>query len=89
MSDGIVIVNFAHPLTEQQRAQIEAMAGQPVARVVDVEAQVDLGQKIGPQVAALVDGVALSATEWQTAQNGPLSHPAAGAARGQKRAAAL
>jgi hypothetical protein len=66
MADGIVIVNFAHPLTEAQREQIEALAGQPLARVLDVPAHIDPEREIVPQVAALVDRVALSAEEWQT-----------------------
>jgi len=64
--EGIVVVNFAHPLTEAQRAQIEALTGQPVARVLDVPAQVDVAEPLEPQVVALVDRVGLSAEEWQT-----------------------
>lgn len=64
--DGLVIVNFAHPLTEAQRAQVEAVAGQPVARVLDVPAHVDVEQEMEPQVVALVDQVGLSVEEWQT-----------------------
>ena len=66
VTEGIVVVNFAHPLTEAQRAQIERLAGQPVVRVLDVPAQVDVEQGIEPQVTALMDRVGLSAEEWQT-----------------------
>ncbi len=64
--DGLVVVNFAHPLTEAQRAQIETFAKQPVARVLDTPMHVDVEQEIAPQAAALVDQVGLSAKEWQT-----------------------
>ncbi len=67
MAEGVIIVNFAHPLTEAQRAQAEALAGQTVARVLDVPAHVDVEQGMEPQVAALVDQAGLSAEEWQTA----------------------
>ena len=66
MAEGVTVVNFAHPLTEAQRMQIEALAGQLVARVLDAPAHVDVKQEIEPQVAALVDQVPLSAEEWQT-----------------------
>ncbi len=66
MAEGVTVVNFAHPLTEAQRMQIEVRAGQPVARVLDVPAHADVEKAIEPQVAALVDEVPLSAEEWQT-----------------------
>ena len=65
--EDLVIVNFAHPLTDAQRAQVEALAGQPVARVLDAPAHVDAGQELEPQVVALINEVELSAEEWQTA----------------------
>jgi hypothetical protein len=64
--DELIVVNFSHPLTEAQRAQIEALAGRPVARVLDAPAHVDVEQEFAPQAAALVDEVGLSADEWQT-----------------------
>ena len=66
VTDGIVVVNFAHPLTEAQRAQIETLAGQLVARVLDAPAQVNVEQGIELQVTVLMDRVGLSAEEWQT-----------------------
>ena len=65
-ADGIVVVNFAHPLTEAQRAQVELLVGGRLARVLDAPAQVDVEQALEPQVAALVDQVPLTAGEWQT-----------------------
>ena len=37
----MVIVNFSHPLVPDQLAEIERIAGQPVARVIEVKAQFD------------------------------------------------
>ena len=65
-ADGIVVVNFAHPLTDAQRAQVEALAGRPVARVLDVLPHLDPDREVEPQVAALVDQVGLTVEEWQT-----------------------
>jgi hypothetical protein len=67
MVDGIVVVNFAHPLTAPQRAQVEALVGQHLARVLDAPAHVDVDRELEPQVTALVDQVPLSSEEWQTA----------------------
>lgn len=67
MIDGIVVVNFAHPLTATQRAQVEVLVGQHLARVLDAPAHVDVDRELQPQVTALVDRVPLSPEEWQTA----------------------
>ncbi len=63
---GIVIVNFAHPLTRAQKARVEKMTGQPVARVLDVPAHMDVEQAIEFQVIALLERIPLDAEEWQT-----------------------
>lgn len=62
----MIVVNFSHPLTNEHLAQLEALAGQPVAQVIDRPAQFDLEQPFAAQVAALADAVGLSAAEWQT-----------------------
>jgi hypothetical protein len=63
----MIVVNFAHPLTAGQRAQIEALSGQRVERVIDVPTHFDETQSFAPQVAALVERADLTAEEWQTA----------------------
>ena len=62
----MIVVNFGHPITAEQRAQIERLAGRPIERVIDVPTQLDHGQPFAPQVAALVETSGLSAEEWQT-----------------------
>lgn len=61
----MILLNFTHPLTAAQRAQVEALAGQPLERIVDAPAQLDHERPFAAQVSALVDGVGLSSTEWQ------------------------
>jgi subtilase family serine protease len=63
---GIVIVNFAHPLTAAHCAQITAQTGTALARVIDIPVQVDVTRPFALQAAALVDAVGLSAAAWQT-----------------------
>ncbi len=63
----MLILNFSHPLTPDQLAQIAALAGQPVERVIELPVQFDNAQPFLPQLQALVDGIPLSPAELQTA----------------------
>ncbi len=63
----MILLNFSHPLTPAHLAQIEALAGRPVERVIDVHSQVDPQQPLAPQVAALADEAKLTSGEWQSA----------------------
>jgi hypothetical protein len=62
----MILVNFAHPITQAQRQQVEALAGRPVERVVDVPTHFDQDRPFPDQVAELVTAVGLSAEAWQT-----------------------
>lgn len=62
----MILLNFAHPLTDEQRAQIEALTDQTVERVVDIPSQIDPQEPLAPQIAALADEAGLSSAEWQT-----------------------
>lgn len=69
MSSGLItmiLLNFAHPLTDAHRQQIEQMTGQAVDRLLELSSQIDPQQPLSPQVVALLDQAKLSATEWQT-----------------------
>ena len=61
----MILINFSHPITAEQLKQLEALAGQPLERVIDVPTQFDPAQPFVPQVTALVDSVGLSPLEWQ------------------------
>ena len=62
----MILLNFSHPLTEAQRAEIERLAGQPISRLVEVPTQFDHDRPFAVQVTALADAAGLTATEWQT-----------------------
>ncbi len=62
----MILLNFSHPLTGDQIAQVEALAGVAVERVVDVPAQFDHSRPFTEQVRALADAAGLTACEWQT-----------------------
>ena len=62
----MLILNFTHPLTPQQRAQIEALAHTPIEEVRTIPVQIDQAEPLEPQITAIVDAVGLSPEEWQT-----------------------
>lgn len=62
----MLIVNFSHPLTDEQVRQIAEMTGHDVDGVIDVRCQVDLQQPLVPQVVEIVNSTGLSPQQWQT-----------------------
>lgn len=62
----MILLNFSHPLTSAQRAQIETLTGQTIARAIEVPTQFDEQQPFGPQLAALLAQVDLTPQAWQS-----------------------
>lgn len=62
----MIVINFAHPLTDEQVRQLEALAGRKVEQIIAVDAQIDLGRPLAPQIVEMVDRAGLSPQEWQT-----------------------
>lgn len=62
----MLVLNFSHPITPAQRAQIESLTGEPVDEVRGTMPQFDPLQPLADQALALVDAVGLSAEAWQT-----------------------
>jgi len=61
----MVILNFGHPLTEEQRTQIQALCG-AIAKIHDITVQIDEVKPLQEQISALVDVIQLSPQEWQS-----------------------
>ena len=60
----MLLLNFAHPLTDDQLAQLTALLGEePSMR--DIPAQIDRSHPIAEVAVALAEGAQLSAREWQ------------------------
>jgi len=60
----MLVLNYAHPLTPEQRGQIaERLGGEPEVR--DIPVQIDARAEFIAQVVALADAAGLSPTEWQ------------------------
>jgi len=62
----MIVLNFSHPLTDEHKAQIEALAGTPVDEVRTIPVQINQSEPLIPQVSAIVDATQLSSQEWQT-----------------------
>src|SRR6266852_7819092 len=62
----MLILNFTHPLTPEQRAQIEALAHTSIEEVRTIPVQIDQVEPLEGQIIAIVDAVGLSSEEWQT-----------------------
>jgi hypothetical protein len=62
----MLILNFTHPLTDEHKAQIEALANIAIDEIRTIPVQIDQAQPLGPQVSAIVDAAQLSSQEWQT-----------------------
>lgn len=63
----MILINFSHPLTKTQRADIEQFTHQSISRLIEQKAQFDVGANFATQATALVDAVGLLPTEWQQA----------------------
>lgn len=63
----MILINFSHPLTPDQLAQVQALTGRPVERVIDQPTQFDHSSPFLPQMDQLMARLDLSSAEWQTA----------------------
>jgi len=62
----MLLLNFTHPLTDDQYAQIEALAGTPIEEVRTVRVQIHQEEPLEPQIVTIVDSAGLSSQEWQS-----------------------
>jgi len=63
----MILLNFSHPLTDEQLAQVATLTGQAVTDVRGEMPQFEHGAPFEEQIRALIDRLGLSAEEWQTA----------------------
>ncbi len=62
----MLILNFSHPLTAEQREQIERFADTHIEEVRTIAVQIAQGEPLAEQIVTIVNGVGLSSEEWQT-----------------------
>ena len=71
----MILLNFSHPLTDEQLTQVTELTGQPIERSISQPAQFDHQQPFGTQLDQLMSqvdpsagsGQVLTPNEWQTA----------------------
>lgn len=61
----MILINYAHPITPDQQAQLETLLGS-TPDIRDIPAQIDRSQPLALVAAALADAASLSPVEWQT-----------------------
>ena len=62
----MLILNFSHPITNEQQAQIEVLANTSIEEVRTIRVQINQEESLEPQITAIVDATGLSSEEWQT-----------------------
>jgi len=62
----MLILNFAHPLTTEQRDQVESLTGHTIEQEIKVPVQIDSDRSLSAQVVEIADQIGLTPKEWQT-----------------------
>jgi hypothetical protein len=62
----MLVLNFTHPLTVEQCAQIEALAQDTIIEVRTIYVQINHMEALGPQITTILNTVGLTGEEWQT-----------------------
>ena len=63
----MLLLNYSHPLTDDQLDAIRRLTGDAQIEVRDIASHVDLQRPLAAQVVALAEAAALSPRQWQTA----------------------
>jgi hypothetical protein len=62
----MLILNFTHPITNEQQAQIKALANTSIEEIRTITVQINQEEPLEPQITTIVDATGLSSEEWQT-----------------------
>lgn len=60
----MLILNYAHPFTDDQLNQIEGLMGEKIAEVKQIKVHLDQAEPLLPQVVALAEAAKLTNEEW-------------------------
>jgi len=61
----MIILNFSHPITEDQKVKIMAVTDQEINQIVTIPSQFSQQESFPEQIRHLVDGINLSPKQWQ------------------------
>jgi len=62
----LIVLNFAHPLTEEQILRLEEITGEKVEEIREFKVSFDNAKPFAEQVKELVDGCDMTPMDWQT-----------------------
>jgi len=62
----MILVNFSYLLTADLIIQLSELLGEPISQVIPVTQKFDEQQPFGPQLAALLETIDLTAQQWQS-----------------------
>lgn len=62
----MLLLNFTHPITDAQLNQLTALLDRAPTQTVNCTTQFDEQQPFVPQVQAMVAGIPLTPTQWQS-----------------------
>ena len=63
-TNDILVLNFAHPLTVQQQAQIEELSNTTIENIITIPTLINEEEPLEPQIASLIDAVDQSTQDW-------------------------
>lgn len=61
----MIILNFGHPITDEQKTQIERLAGIAITSTRTLSVQIHQEQPLTAQICELVETIELTSQEWQ------------------------
>jgi hypothetical protein len=62
----MLILNFTHPLTDEQRTQITLLTNIAIEEVRNFPVHINQDKPLEPQIVSIVDAARLTSEEWQT-----------------------
>lgn len=62
----MILINFSHPLTQEQINQVENLTGQTISQVIDQPVQFDNNRQFSEQVSDLLIDLPVSSRKLQT-----------------------
>lgn len=63
-TNDILVLNFAHPLTAQQQAQIEELSNTTIEHIITIPTLINEEELLEPQIASLIEAVDQSIHDW-------------------------
>lgn len=62
----MMLLNFGHPITEEQKEQIRYLTGKSVREIIEIKTQFDHQLPFTRQINSLVEEICFPSLRWQT-----------------------